>query len=1768
MKKKRKLGRRLLGFLLTLAMVVGLMPGMGLKAYAATIDSSSTTWSEDSIIADDVEIYGKVTVTNNITLTIPKDKVLTVYGGIDIGSYTLTVEGYGWLHVHGQGGNNGNDVDEGNDRDGGEGGYGIKGNIIIDGAKVNVDGGTGGRGGMSFDEENPAGKGGNGGTGIIGNVTIKAGKIAVNGGYGGNGGMGHHSAGGTGGTGGTGVVGNVSVEGDGGLAIVRGGDGGEGGDGNEKGQDGETGRAVTGSITNTIDGSTAEESDDSWYWNNITDSKSTKRYVKVVAPFPLWVGGTRVTREIEDDITGGGAYKAIYDDDTKTLTLNNYSYDDSGYENSAIYCKDQNLNIFLVGNNTVTHQPVNGNSSAGITVENGDLTISGTGTLTSTGGDTSSDSFGIKVIGTSGGKLEIADKTTVTAKAGTTTGTSCGVNYSSELTVGGKLTAQGNSFALGKSNAAVAYTVQQNQAAVESGNYDGSGTTTTVINPDSTSQNSKYVYIAPAHSHIKDGTPIIFQEWNNTNSLPTTEGNYCLTTDVTLDNDGKWDVPAGTTNLCLNGHGIIYSGTDKNSVITVSDGATLNLYDCDVSTKHYITLDANGRGVSVSDTSSEGAIEVTGGYITGGTGATNDKYGGGVYINAGTFTMYGGTITGNTATRGGGVGVNYSNTQTSVFNMEGGTIKNNTAIVYGGGVFNFGSTINLKGGEISDNAAIGSSYGYGGGVSNSAGTFNMSGGTIKNNTANLFGGVRFDSGTFTMTGGEIVGNNATLSTGGVYAARPINISGKVTIKGNTVDGKESNIYLQNYDGYTNNPIVNVTDALDSTSSIGVTMYTPGVFTNSTGDNKAKDYLDNFTSDNPDYEVKVEGDELKLDLVHNHNFNYSATDDTITAVCNEDNCPLPEVEGKHVATLTINAPTMTTYGQTGEGISEKATITDVNNIKGEAVIKYFNATKSGESYTKAGEALTSAPKKAGNYVAEISLGEDTNEATAYVGYTIDSKSVTVTGITAENKIYDGSTDATLYYDSATINGKVDGDNLSYNTTATGTFSDKKVGNGKTVTISGLTLTGSDADNYTLASQPTTTANITPKSVTVTGITAQNKVYDGSTNATLNCEDATITEKVDNDDLSISTPTGSFLDKNVGNGKTVTITGLTLTGEDAANYILASQPADTTADITTKEVTVTGIIAENKIYDGSTGATLNHESATIQGKVDNDDLSYNADFATGAFSDKNVGEGKTVSISGLTLTGNDVANYKLASQPAATTANIIAKPVTVSGITANDKIYDGNTNATLVTTEAIFDGKLDGDTLSVSGTGTFDSSNVGKDKTVTISGLTLGGDSKDNYVLTPTGQQMTAQADIAQKSITGATVTLDKTQLTYNGQEQSVSVTGVTTSDGITLTADDYIVSGNTQTDKDDYQVTVTGKGNFTDDATTNWKIVDKAMTVKADNVTVTYDGEEHGIKVEVIDPASGAEVKYGTTEDTYDLDECPTVTNPGTLTVYYKVTAANYADYTGTAIVTVEKLPSTPADVTAINREYDGTEKPLVNVTGKATGGKMQYALGENATTAPADDLYDISIPTATDAGTYYVWFKVIGDEDHLDTEAESIEVKIDKAKGDTNTDDIFYVNVEGEDGEWTKGSSDSLQMTFKRSVVDSETFSHFKGILVDGKAVDASDYTAESGSVIIKLNPSFLETLTVGEHVLTAQFDDAADAEADFTVKEAVESAKDADIKPADTQADTQKTADEKIDSPKTGDETNPQLMLLVMLLAAIDMALVAFIKSKKKNNR
>ena len=94
--------------------------------------------------------------------------------------------------------------------------------------------------------------------------------------------------------------------------------------------------------------------------------------------------------------------------------------------------------------------------------------------------------------------------------------------------------------------------------------------------------------------------------------------------------------------------------------------------------------------------------------------------------------------------------------------------------------------------------------------------------------------------------------------------------------------------------------------------------------------------------------------------------------------------------------------------------------------------------------------------------------------------ISRKEVTVSGIAARNKPYDGNTLATLYYDGVTFAGLLPGDTLTV--TADGAFTDPEPGDGKTVLISGLTLGGSSAGNYRLAEtgqQSATTANITAK-----------------------------------------------------------------------------------------------------------------------------------------------------------------------------------------------------------------------------------------------------------------------------------------------------------------------------------------------------------------------------------------------------------------------------------------------------------------------------------------------------------------------------------------------------------------------------------------------------------------------------------------------------------------------------------------------------------------
>jgi formylmethanofuran dehydrogenase subunit C len=348
-------------------------------------------------------------------------------------------------------------------------------------------------------------------------------------------------------------------------------------------------------------------------------------------------------------------------------------------------------------------------------------------------------------------------------------------------------------------------------------------------------------------------------------------------------------------------------------------------------------------------------------------------------------------------------------------------------------------------------------------------------------------------------------------------------------------------------------------------------------------------------------------------------------------------------------------------------------------------------------------------------------------------------VAVSGITASSKTYDGTTVAAVT--GGTLLGVVSGDSLSFSL-AGGNFNDKNVGKAKPVTVTGLTLSGADAANYTLGSSASVSADITPRALTLSGVTAADKVYDGSTVATLSS--GVLSGAVSGDSVVLGTPSGAFVDKNVGLGKTVTVTGLTLAGADAANYSLGALSTSVSADITPRPLSASAVTAANKVYDGSTAATLS--GGVLTGAVPGDSVILGV--PTGAFSDKNVGVAKTVSISGLTLSGSDASNYTLGSTTSSTTADISKAAITgVSGLVVNDKVYDGKTTATVATTGANLAGLLTGDQVAVGSVeSAFVDRNVGRDKAVNLSNLTLSGPDAANYVVTGTMAPVTGNITV--------------------------------------------------------------------------------------------------------------------------------------------------------------------------------------------------------------------------------------------------------------------------------------------------------------------------------------------------------------------------------------------------------------------------------------
>ena len=137
--------------------------------------------------------------------------------------------------------------------------------------------------------------------------------------------------------------------------------------------------------------------------------------------YNLWVGSVQITNANASNITGEGITGAVsYDSTTKTLTLNNATitgvHEFSVFDDvSGIYGKET-LKINLIGNNTITGSD-NGGSSYGIYIDDGNLTFTGTGSLTVSAADLSENNWSVAVFAE--GTITVEESCTITAYCGT-----------------------------------------------------------------------------------------------------------------------------------------------------------------------------------------------------------------------------------------------------------------------------------------------------------------------------------------------------------------------------------------------------------------------------------------------------------------------------------------------------------------------------------------------------------------------------------------------------------------------------------------------------------------------------------------------------------------------------------------------------------------------------------------------------------------------------------------------------------------------------------------------------------------------------------------------------------------------------------------------------------------------------------------------------------------------------------------------------------------------------------------------------------------------------------------------------------------------------------------------------------------------------------------------------------------------------------------------------------------------------------------------------
>ncbi len=328
-----------------------------------------------------------------------------------------------------------------------------------------------------------------------------------------------------------------------------------------------------------------------------------------------------------------------------------------------------------------------------------------------------------------------------------------------------------------------------------------------------------------------------------------------------------------------------------------------------------------------------------------------------------------------------------------------------------------------------------------------------------------------------------------------------------------------------------------------------------------------------------------------------------------------------------------------------------------------------------------------------------------------------------------------------------------------------------------------------ENYEETTTLSSEIVVNPKHVHIENLGVKDKIYDTTEVADINYDsNAIINGKLEQDDLTINFEKAKayFTNKNAAANKKVIFSGFSLSGKDVLNYTLSNQPAQASATIHKRPVTIQGVSAYDKIYNGTTNTEINQIGAKIINNLDGNNL--NLIKGTANFIDQYAGSHKSVKFEGFSLSGSASSNYIIATQPTSAFAAIYQKPITIQGISACSKTYDGTTN-TEIMGQATFNknDKIDGDDLTViSGTANFSDKNIGNDKPVYFDGFALAGSAASNYTLVNQPEQIRANISPKDLTITNLSVS-DKV---YDGLniakiDNSPSLEGIINGDDVSI-----------------------------------------------------------------------------------------------------------------------------------------------------------------------------------------------------------------------------------------------------------------------------------------------------------------------------------------------------------------------------------------------